>query len=281
MSDQGSASTVALTTRLRLHRREWRHAGRTYQVISLRPTDPVRYAVRVERHYTVVSSDLAGARLLGRLLWGLAYQRRPDTLLVLEPGRLVPDVEEGRPSPPVVFSVAARTVLTPVVARRLRAAHLWRSRPTGTVTWNTVGFPAALADLQRWYADRRAGVPLPDGYVPTWPTPHLHADASVVTLSAAPGLLRQWATTVGRAGGWWYGDESCTEPDWGVGFDVHAVRHFHRRVSAARRARAEVLAAPGLPTEPDLVAERVRAHIEVVAARRPGPWDFAPPPRPD
>lgn len=274
------ASAAALTTRLRLHRREWRHAGRAYQVITLRPTDPVRYAVRVEHHYTVVSSDLTGARLLGRLLWGLAYQRRPDTLLVLEPGRMVPDPEDGRPSPPVVFSVAARTVLTPAVARGLRAAHLWRSRPTGAVTWNTAGFPVAVADLQRRHDARQTGVPLPDGYVPTWPTAHLHVDASVVTLSAVPGLLRQWATTIGQAGGWWYGDESCTEPDCVIGFDVHAVRHFDRRVSAARRARAEVLAAPGLPTEPGLVAERVRAHVDVVAARRPGPWDFAPPSRP-
>lgn len=280
MSGDERPSTAALTSRLRLHRREWRHAGRTYQVLSLRPGNPARYAVRDEHHFTVVSSDLAGARLLGRLLWGLSYQRRPDTLLVLEPGRMVPDHEEGRPSPPVVLSVATRTVLTPAAARRVRAAHLWRSRPAGTVTWNTAGYPKAMADLQRWHDDRRAGVPRPDEYVPTYPTPRLYVDDSVMALSAVPGVLRRWATTVGHSGGWWYGDESCTEPDWTIGFDVHAVRHFHRRVSVARRARAEVLAAPDLPTEPRLLAERIRVQADVVAARRPGPWDFVPPAQP-
>ncbi|GAA4563110.1 hypothetical protein GCM10023176_06360 [Micromonospora coerulea] len=281
MSDQHRASAAALTTRLRLHRREWCHGGRTYQVITLRPTDPVRFAVRVEHHFTVVSSDLAGARLLGRLLWGLSYQRRPDTLLVLEPGRMVPDHEEGQPSPPAVFSVTARAVLTPAAARGLRAAHLWRSRPAGTVTWNTLGYAGALDALDRWYDQRHAGMPFPVEHLPTAPQPRLAVDGSVLTVSALPEQLRNWALLIGRAGGHWYGDESCTEPDSAAGFDVHAVRHFHRLVSAARRARAEVLAAHDVPTEPLLIAERVRRHVDVVAARRPGPWDFAPPPRPD
>ncbi|SBT40124.1 hypothetical protein [Micromonospora auratinigra] len=272
MSDGTRPSEAALTSRLRLHRREWRHAGRDYQVISLRPGDPARYAVRRERHFTVVSSDLTGARLLGRLLWGLAYQPRPDTLLVLEPARMVPDHEDGTPSPPVVFTVAPRTVLSPAVARGLRSGALWRIRPAGTVTWNTAGYPAALA--------ARFGGVGAEPYQPDPPGAQLHATDAVLTVAAVPALLRRWAVLVGQAGCHWYSDESCTEPDWVAGFDVHAVRHFHRLVSVARRARAEVLAEPDRPTEPALVAARVRAHIEVVAARRPGPWDVAPSPRP-
>ncbi|GII26466.1 hypothetical protein [Planosporangium mesophilum] len=107
-----------------------------------------------------MSSDLAGVRLLGRLLWGLSYQRRPDTLLVLDPGRMVADPDTGRPSPSVVLAVAAHTVLRPATARRLMRPGLWRSRPTGTVTWNTAGFPTAMADLHAWQDDRRAGLPL-------------------------------------------------------------------------------------------------------------------------
>ncbi|NJP35378.1 hypothetical protein [Micromonospora thermarum] len=150
-------SAAALTRRLRLHRRQWRHDGRTYQVISLRPSDPTRYAARTERHWTIVSSDLAGARLLGRLLWGLSYQRRPDTLLVLEPGRMLPDPEHGRPSPALVFAVGGRTVLSTATGRRLRQPRIWRSRPTGTATWNTSGFSNSLVALHA--VGVRVGVP--------------------------------------------------------------------------------------------------------------------------
>lgn len=58
---------------------------------------------------------------------------------------------------------------------------------------------------------------------------------------AVPEVLRQWATLVTDAGRYWYHGEACTEPWYGgFGFDVHAVRHFDRLVSAATTARTEV-----------------------------------------
>lgn len=263
-------SRAAMTRRIRLHRREWRHDGRTYQVIALRAGDPVRYAALVDEYGVLVTSDLAGTRLLGRLLWGLSYQRRPDTLLVLDPVHLVPNPQDGRPSPVLVFGVAGRTVLRPAAARRLAARRWWRSRPTSTVTWNTASFPAAMAEMHSWEDDRRAGRRFFGGPPP--PDAILRASSTLVTVLADPQLLRGWSTSIGGAGSYWSHGESCTEPDWQTGFDVHAVRHFHRRVSAARRARAEVLAAPDCPTDPGIIDERVRAHVDIVAARRPGPW---------
>lgn len=271
-------SVAAATRRLRLHRREWRHDGRSYQLLTLRPGNPTRYAVAVGRHPTagqtvLVRSDLAGVRLLGRLLWGLAFQQRPDTLLVLEPARMVPEPEDGGHSPSVVFGVAGRAVLTPATARRMIRPDVWRARPSGTVTWNTAGFPGALADLHAWQDERRAGRWVPHPYVaPTRPA-DVHVSPNVVTVLAVPAALRTWARFVGDAGDVWFADESCTEPDWLTGFDVHAVRHFRRRVSAARRARAEILADPDHPTDPALLDERVRTEVDAVAARRPGPWD--------
>ena len=281
MIEDERPSAAVLTRRLRLHRREWHHDGRTYQVISLRPSDPTRYAARTERHWTVISSDLAGARLLGRLLWGLSYQRRPDTLLVLEPNRMLPDPDHGRPSPTLVFAVAGRTVLPVATARRLRRPELWRTRPTGTVTWNTSGFPKALRTLHAAQDARRDGVLVPDTYEPTPRPAHVTVSPGLVTALAVPPRLCDWGTSAGDAGGYWYGDESCTEMDWAATLDVHAVRHFYRRAAIACRARVEVLAAPGCPAEPELIDHRVCAHINVVAARRPGPWAFEPPRRPD
>ncbi|SDZ21036.1 hypothetical protein SAMN05444365_10779 [Micromonospora pattaloongensis] len=178
-----------MTRRLRLHRREWHHGGRRYQVIALRPANPARYAVTAQDRWTLVRSDLAGARLLGRLLWGLSYHRRPHTLLVLDPGRMVADPDNGGPSPAMVIAVAARTVLT-ATAQRLSRPGLWRTRPARTVTWNTAGFPAGVTELHAWQDDRRAGLPIPDRYIPAYPAATLRVALQFVGgASQAPATV--------------------------------------------------------------------------------------------
>ena len=264
-------SPRGLSERLRLHRRVVRQDGRQYQVISLRNVDPVRFSVEPDLSghlYPLIRSDLAGTRLLGRLLWGLSYQPYPNTVLVLDPGHVVGNPDDGGPSPIVVFGVVVRTVLSPALLRRLRQPGLWRSPSSGTVGWNTAGLPAALAE--------RA---VPSGAEPPvrvaeWPEAQVHPTESVVSVLAAPGRYRDWAKSIMSAGDHWYQGESCTEPAWGTsGIDVHAVRHFDRLVSTAAQARSEVLA-DGRPDPADL-SRRVRERRELVSARHPGPWDAA------
>jgi hypothetical protein len=263
-----------MTQRIRLHRRAWRHDGRDYQLLSLRAGDPTRFSVEVGEWGALIRSDLAGARLLGRLLWGLAYQRRPDTLLVLDPEHLVPDPFDGSPSPVVVFGLASSTVLNARVARRLRQPALWRSRPDGTVGWNTASLPEAYAELNARFEARRAGLPVPHVYTPDHPHSIVLDAGSVFAVLAVPEVFRTWAVLVSNAGSYWYHGEACTEPSYGApGIDVHAVRHFQRLVSAAARARAEVVAAPDCPTDPADINRRVAGNALLVAARNPGPWD--------
>lgn len=267
-----------MTARIRLHRRAWWHDGREYQVMSLRPGDPTRYSVQRWRDTLIIYSDLAGARLLGRLLWGLSYQRRPNTVLVLNPGHLAPDPFDGAPSPTLVFGATPGTALSTATTRALRRPVLWRSRPDGTAGWNTAGLVRAYDERDAWQRARRAGVPVAWAYRPDRPPPNLLDAGGACAVLAAPELLRDWAVTIADAGAYWYHGESCTEPHFGPGgIDVHAVRHFHRQVSAAARARAEVLAAPDCPADPAEVSRRVMAHTAAVAARRPGPWEPAPP----
>jgi hypothetical protein len=67
----------------------------------------------------------------------------------------------------------------------------------------------------------------------------------------------EWFPTGDRASRGECRDESGAESEWHAGFDLYAVRHFHRRVSAARHALVKVLAAPDCRVEPSLVDERV------------------------
>lgn len=257
-----NASPESMTRKLRLHRREWRHDQRTYQVISLRPGDRFRYAVdpRYGR-LTMIWSDLAGVRLLGRLLWGLSYQRRPDTLLVLDPNHLATHPEHGRPSLGVVFAVAGRTVLPRSLAGRVTDPALWRTAPTGTVTWNTAGLPTAMEDLRRRQEDRRRGLPIPDEYHPCPAAPLIKDCGPGVVIAAVPERLRQWATSMVDVGGFWYRGEACAEPEYEHAFDVHAVRHFDSRTAAAARARARIRTDPDRSVTPRDVDEHVADQL--------------------
>jgi hypothetical protein len=244
--------------------------------MALRAGDRVRYSVERWRWGLIIRSDLTGARLLGRLLWGLSYQRRPDTVLVLDPGHLTGDPSHGGPSPAVVFGPSTGTVLTASTARALARPALWRTRPDGTVGWNTDRLPAERADRQAQREARRLGAPWP--HSPDEPAARFVDAGGACAVLATPQTLRDWAVRITDAGGYWHHGESCTEPAYGqVAIDVHAVRHYHRLVSAAARARAEVLAAGGRPADPAELDRRVAAHTEAVAARRPGPWDPEPP----
>lgn len=271
-------SAAALSSRIRLHRRTWRHEGRGYEVMSLRPGDPTRFSVERWQRVLLIRSDLAGARLLGRLLWDLSYQHRPGALLVLDPHHLAPDPFHGRPSPTVVFGLAPATVLTAATVRALRRPALWRTRPDGTVGWRTASLAEAYAECRARQDARAAGTPVAWPHLPEQPDPVvLDAGSACAVLATAP-MLRDWAVAVTGAGSYWHSGESCTEPCYGSGIDVHAVRHYQRLVSAATRARAEVLAAPDRPADPAGLDCRVSRHAVTVAGRRPGPWDDAPSP---
>ncbi|MFT4625918.1 MAG: hypothetical protein ACI8PZ_004589 [Myxococcota bacterium] len=65
-------------------------------------------------------SDPGGAGLLARLLWGLSYQRRPDTLMLLTAPHVVPTPFEADRSDPIVL---VQSRLTPLDTRTLRALH--------------------------------------------------------------------------------------------------------------------------------------------------------------
>jgi hypothetical protein len=258
--------------RLRLHRHTIGHGKRHYTVVTLRPSDPWRFGVRIDE-CTTITSDVAGTRLLGRLLWGLSFQRRPDTVLLLDAPHLVPNPYDGLASPPVAFVPAPLSTMDASAAHRIRRRRPGPRPSEGTLTWNTRSYPEAFAaHLARQRAQRSGR-----GAAPTWTeapkNPRVRAFGDFVAISGDAGALRWWALNVGDAGRSWYGDESCAEPDSDFAFDVHAVRHFHRRVSIAGRARGEVLAEAGAPADPRLLNERIAGRVEAVAAREPGPWD--------
>jgi hypothetical protein len=137
-----------ITDGRRLHRHLLRLDRREYTVITPRPGTGVSFSTNRHHDTWHVLSDLRGARLLSRLLWGLAYQRVPGTLVLIGPPLLDPDPFDAEPADPIALVPATLTPLGAQAARQLRR-RLPLGMPAGAVRWQTPGLAAAVAAVRR------------------------------------------------------------------------------------------------------------------------------------
>ncbi|MFC0040989.1 hypothetical protein [Actinomadura rayongensis] len=244
---QRPGTARAVTARLKLHRRAVRLGGRTYTVVTPRPGTSARFSTNRFHGTWHVLSDGHGARFLARLLWGLAYQARPGTLLVIDRPFLVPTPFDADPADPIAVVPSWHTPFTVRAARDL--ARLGRLPASdGTVVWQTHGLDAALADRSAWLRE--------DDRLPYRDEGHFERRGGVVALLPRSAReARRWAVQVSRlnpAGP--HGDAEFLGRTFGSCFyasgEVQVFRSFHRDVAVARRARADVLACPDAPSDP-------------------------------
>jgi hypothetical protein len=242
------AATRDDSARLKLHRRRLRLDGREYTVLTLRQRAEAcfssRRAMKWSADWQLITCP-AGARLLARLLWGLSYQRRPDTILLLDLPHLTTTPFEADPPTPVVFVPSRRTTLPAGAAHALRRQLPLSTRPEGTVRLLTHGLDRAFA----------GDLPPP----PPWDDPArtegqnvwIAAHGGILTLAATDTALRGWAVELR---GLRLNDPEHL-PYLHLDFpqltgELHLLGDFHDQVSVARQARADVLG--GEATPPDL-----------------------------
>ncbi|WP_424641911.1 hypothetical protein [Embleya sp. AB8] len=236
--------------------------GRPYTLITLRPSVEVRFAVNHFHDTWHVLSDRAGARLFGRLLWGLAYDRHENTLVVIDRRFLDPTPFEAEPSVPIVLFAGERTPFGGRAARELRRVLPTLGRPHGTVRRHTHGLDAALADLDAWWAEH----PLPP-----WDRKrerhferqrrHTVRDGLLVLPGSTDELLRN-AVLIANL------KVSVSTPmayEFLHHYEFQVFHDYRRRVSAAVTARREIRA---LPVPPDRITgpgyhegDVIRRHI--------------------
>lgn len=218
-----------------------------------------------------ILSDDHGARVLGRLLWGLSFQRRPGTLVVIGPPHLDPNPFDAEPASPIALVHADLTVLTPEAARRLRHLLTAPTKPDGTVRWHAWGLDQEVARHHRFWET---------GEWPAWrPAPDDRRSAverigGMLVVRGLPRRLRHWAVDVAlldtrRRGGM---DYAYLETNWPIGptdGEVQIFRNYRQRVSVATVSRQEVLGgADTARLSPDQINERIWAHNGEVRARR-------------
>jgi hypothetical protein len=230
--------------RVKLHRHVIRGGAERYTVITMRPGTNVRFSSNRYHGTWHILSDLRGARMLGRLLWGLAYQQVPRTLVLIGWPHLDPDPFDGSPADPIAL---VPSLLTPLPARAARELQkrFPLSRPEGTVRWHTPGLAAAAAARR----EERGG-----GFrgrrVPGISQHYLRRIGGLLVFAATPTVLREWAVDVHGLGEHLHHGMDYAELGWLDG-EVQVFTDYQQRVSTSRVARREVLARLPRPVRPD------------------------------
>ncbi|WP_336214082.1 hypothetical protein [Nonomuraea sp. LPB2021202275-12-8] len=255
--------------RLKLHRRHLRADGREYTVITLRPGTRARFSTNFYHQTWHILSDPYGALLLSRLLWGLSFQRRPDTVMIIDRRFIDPNPFDAEQGDPIALVPADLTHLPARTARQLGRRSA--APGSGTVRWHTWGLDQAVAE---WRAQRADGT--------WWRQWHPAADGRAAEVSrlggllsvrASSSLLREWAVSVATMADHVYHGMSYTEldgPKWEPcrsDGEVQTFDDYHRRVAVAEISRREVLAAANVPGEPAEVRPLVWGRNDAVRNR--------------
>lgn len=259
VKQQRPATARAVTNSLKLHRHLVRLPGRAYTVITLRPGTRVRFSTNRFHGTWHVLSDDHGARLLARLLWGLSYQARPGTIVLIDRRFLAPTPFDADPADPMVLVPGWCTAFDDRAAGRLKSRFPLPG-PEGTVRWRTVGLDRTLEPqvLDDWWAhyryrEERGSISRRRGLL--------------VLAPSTPDESRAWALRTARLDATnRFGTDYAYLGPWDGGHDgeVQIFRRFRPMVSVASQARAQVLSRSDAPTDPDYVRWAVWREAEVV-----------------
>ncbi|GII04374.1 hypothetical protein [Planobispora takensis] len=176
--------------RLKLHRRTLRADGREYHVITLRPGTAAGFSTNHHHGTWHILSDVHGARLLGRLLWGLSFQRRPGTLVLIDRPHLDTNPFDAEPADPILLAPSHLTTLTPQAIRQLRRLLAGPPPSQGTVRWHTWGLDTEAARVREDLARRREVLAaLPGGSDPARVNPLIWRHNATVRARRLPAAV--------------------------------------------------------------------------------------------
>ena len=220
---------------MKLQRRALRVGRRTWTVLTPRPGARAAFSTNRFHQTWHIVSDALGARLLARLLWGLAYQRQPRTLILLHGDMLRPTPFDADPSDPIVLANPDLGLPDVEVLRALP-----QRLPTAS---------GGVVRLQTWGLDRPADW---ERDFPRWRRRALAAKESMVRLggclryaACADGLrlTARLAQALSEPGSPWGTDHRylADRHGWPEG-ELQTFDDYRRRVAVAAEARRRVTA---------------------------------------
>ena len=234
---------AANATPLKVHLRVVPVGATPYRVVTLRPSMGVRFASNYFHDTWHIITGIAGAHVLGRLLWGLAFQRQPGTLVMIDAPHLVPTPFEADPSLPVLLIPAGLTRFDPDDLRRL--ARTLRRAPVAprTIRWHTFGMLDALVPAVHPHARYPAGPRHADA---DRARERISQRAGFLCYTAPPAILREQARDIFWTPGYRYGSyqplavNHC-QGSWDFDGEIQVLPDFDDAVASAQVARREVI----------------------------------------
>jgi hypothetical protein len=272
---------LPVEARLKVHLRRRRLGGRDYRIVTLRPGTDVFFSTNYYHDTWHLVSDERGSRLLARLLWGLAYQRRAGTMVLLHGTHLRPTPFDGARSGPVLLLPSHLTSPDPTAFRQLKTRLGRLGPPDQTIRWQTFGLDAELLaqkeeGLARW--DREQSCLGAFNLRALWRAEQMRRCGGLICYSAPPPILRTQALFV--HGLHVTGGDPYREMDYhflaerasaGAHFpdgEVQIFSDYRDRVAAAIQARREVLARPDGPTHAEALEEVISRRRDVIKKQR-------------
>ena len=236
--------------RMKMHLRVLRLGGSTLRVITLRPDTKVAYATNYFHETWHILSDPQGARLLARLMWGLSYQRQPNTVVLIYGSHIVPTPFGSERSDPILLMRAEDNQPKEKTLQKLRQRLIHLGPSHQTVRWLTFGLDKKVeedklctpGDFSRDYAN--------DFWLWTCDAQRLRDAETMGRKSGfvcyrAPAKMMQLAASqivtmqpTGQYSDYHYLAESDSR--WPDG-EVQIFSDFRQRCSAAKEARRDVL----------------------------------------
>jgi hypothetical protein len=236
---------VTLARSLKVHLRVLDVLGTTLRVATLRPQTATRFSTNYFHDTWHVLGGADAPALFGRLLWGLAFQRLPGTLFLIDAPHLVPTPFEADPPDPILLIPEGLTPFDPDLLRALAVRLRRAPGPPATIRWHAFGLEAALERDERddpfispWRPDQRA----------RYRRERMTRTAGFICYTAPPDILREQARAISRMRNWggrgdyhYLAENNGTRRRWRVEGELQLIPGFADQVSAAVAARREVL----------------------------------------
>jgi hypothetical protein len=222
-----------------MHRRSVLLDGSAFTVLALRPSASCRFSTNFFHDTWHVLSDASGARLLGRVFWSMAYQRHPNTVVVIDQRHLVPNPFDADPASPIVIANSDLGGISRTALSQLKRQLPFATPSAGTVRLATAGLDSVGADRDHLDAhQKRTG----DRYNPDRQRGWITRVNGMVVLAGKPATLQWWAMWCRGLGdpfykGTDYAELSTTEHGTG---EVQIFERFHAMVSEAADVRSRL-----------------------------------------
>lgn len=178
---------------LRCHLRQIRVGKHTFQVLTPRPQDGLRFSTNYFHDTWHIVCSPGHVRALRRLFWATAFERHDNSLILLSGALLNPTPFDAAPSLPVILANSERTTLRHDDVALLLKLAAREHHPDGTVKLQTFGLDAIDAlereDRRRWFREQSR-----EAEARGWSDLKVEKIGGAIAFFGPPPLLRQVAS---------------------------------------------------------------------------------------